>query len=227
MFLLTLRLCQKVWRSLIRLLSRTPLEPHRVPSDKRVLTATLTIHVIGYIVVLIIHTVKTSQRPLRTDRFIDLRGHSQPLWEWEIELEEYIGLVQDFFLLPKVIGNFMWQIDCKPLRKLYYIGITVVRLLPHFYDYVRAPVPNPYFAEEYEFVNPTLDFYSNFGDVAIPITAIFLIVSKVGIMSSLARFSPSGSLGFFLQDQEFMRGCLPSRLKLSLLLMLTGIPHMS
>ncbi|XP_021298677.1 uncharacterized protein LOC110427465 isoform X1 [Herrania umbratica] len=177
MFLLTLRLCQKVWKSRIRLLSRAPLEPHRVPSDKRVVIATLTIHVIGYIVVLIIHAVNTSQRPLRTDRFIDSKGNSQTLREWEIELEEYIGLVQDFFLLPQVIGNFLWQIDCKPLRKLYYIGITVVRLLPHFYDYVRAPVPNPYFAEEYEFVNPTLDFYSNFGDVAIPIFAVFLAVA--------------------------------------------------
>ncbi|XVF26671.1 hypothetical protein REPUB_Repub14bG0037800 [Reevesia pubescens] len=177
MFLLTLRLCQKVWISRIRLLSRTPREPHRVPSDKRVLIATLTIHFIGYIVVLIIHTVKTSQIPLRTDRFIDSRGHSQMLREWEIELEEYIGLIQDFFLLPQVIGNFIWQIDCKSLRKLYYIGITVVRLLPHFYDYIRAPVLNPYFAEEYEFVNPTLDFYSKFGDVAIPITAVFLAVA--------------------------------------------------
>ncbi|XVE88991.1 hypothetical protein DITRI_Ditri19aG0114300 [Diplodiscus trichospermus] len=174
MFLLTLRLCQKVWKSRMRLLSRTPLESHRVPSDKLVLIATLTIHVIGYIVVLIVHTVKTSQMPLQTDKFIDSRGHSQTLREWEIELEEYIGLVQDFFLLPQVIGNFIWQIDCKPLRKLYFIGITVVRLLPHFYDYIRAPVPNPYFAEEYEFVNPALDFYSNFGDVAIPIIAVFL-----------------------------------------------------
>ncbi|KAK8595093.1 hypothetical protein V6N13_016000 [Hibiscus sabdariffa] len=174
MFLLTLRLCQKVWKSRIRLLSGAPLESHRVPSDKRVLIATVTIHVVGYIVVLIIHTVKTKQMPLQTDRFIDSRGNSQTLREWEIELEEYIGLVQDFFLLPQVIGNFMWQIDCKPLRKLYFIGITVVRLLPHFYDYIRAPVPNPYFAEEYEFVNPTMDFFSNFGDVAIPITAVLL-----------------------------------------------------
>ncbi|GMI78070.1 hypothetical protein like AT1G52780 [Hibiscus trionum] len=148
MFLLTLRLCQKVWKSRIRLLSRAPLESHRVPSDKRM--------------------------PLQTDRFIDSRGNSQTLREWEIELEEYIGLAQDFFLLPQVIGNFMWQIDCKPLRKLYFIGITAVRLLPHLYDYIRAPVPNPYFVEEYVFANPTMDFFSNFGDVAIPITAVFL-----------------------------------------------------
>lgn len=71
----------------------------------------------------------------------------------------------------------MWQIDCKPLRKLYFIGITAVRLFPHFYDYIRAPVRNPYFAEDYEFVNPNLDFYSKFGDIAIPVTAIILAIA--------------------------------------------------
>ncbi|KAJ0075262.1 hypothetical protein Patl1_34348 [Pistacia atlantica] len=151
-FLLTLRLIQKVWRSRIRLLSRAPLEPHRVPSDKPVLLTTSTIHVIGYILILIIHSVKTH------------------------ETTEYVGLVQDFFLLPQVIGNLLWQIDCKPLRKLYFIGITVVRLLPHVYDYIQSPIPNPYFAEKNEFVNPSLDFYSKFGDIAIPVIAVFLAV---------------------------------------------------
>lgn len=163
-FLLTLRLMQKVWKSRVRLLSRSPNEPHRVPSDKLVLLTTSAIHVTGYILVLIIHSA------IRTEKFIDSTSKSM----WETELEEYVGLVQDFFLLPQVIGNFLWQTDCKPLRKLYFIGITVVRLLPHVYDYTRSPVPNPYFADEYEFANPNLDFYSKFGDVAIPITAVFL-----------------------------------------------------
>ncbi|KAK9266293.1 hypothetical protein L1049_001815 [Liquidambar formosana] len=176
-FLLTLRLCQKVWKSRIRLLTRTPLESHRVPSDKRVCFATLIIHVVGYATVLIIHTVKTSQRPLRTQQYLDSSGNSHTLREWETELEEYVGLVQDFFLLPQIIGNFMWQINCKPLRKLYFIGITVVRLLPHVYDYIRAPIPNPYFSEEYEFVNPSFDFYSQFGDIAIPVMAVILAVA--------------------------------------------------
>lgn len=175
-FLLTIRLWQKVWKSRIRLLTRTPLEPHRVPSDRRVLFTSLTVHVIGYITVLIIHAVKTSQRPLRTEQYLDSTGNSHTMRQWETELEEYMGLVQDFFLLPQIIGNFLWQIDCKPLRKFYFVGITVVRLLPHVYDYIRAPIPNPYFSEEYEFVNPNFDFYSSFGDIAIPVTAVVLAV---------------------------------------------------
>ncbi|KAL2516555.1 hypothetical protein Fot_30526 [Forsythia ovata] len=173
-FSVTLRLCQKVWRSRIRLLTRTPLEPHRVPSDKQVFLTTLIIHLIGFILVLIVHYVNTSHKPLQTDRFIDSTGYSHTLREWEIVLEEYLGLVQDFYLLPQIIGNLVWRIQCKPLRKLYYIGITLVRLLPHIYDYMRSPFRNPYFSQEYEFANPQLDFYSKFGDIAIPLMAVLL-----------------------------------------------------
>ncbi|KAJ6963382.1 hypothetical protein NC652_001874 [Populus alba x Populus x berolinensis] len=176
-FLVTLRLCQKVWKSRVRLLSRSPREPHRVPSEKWVFLTTSTIHVIGYVIVLIIHSAKTSQIPVQMVEYLDSSGRSHTIREWETKLEEYVGLAQDFFLLPQVIGNIIWQINCKPLRKLYFIGITVVRLLPHFYDYIKSPVRNPYFAEEYEFVNPNMDFYSKFGDVAIPATAIFLAVA--------------------------------------------------
>ncbi|KAK4395286.1 hypothetical protein Sango_1682900 [Sesamum angolense] len=176
-FSLTLRLCQKVWKSRIRMLTRTPLEPHRVPSDKKVLFSTLFIHIAGYILVLIVHYVNTSYKPLQTAHFIDSTGYTHAIREWETELEEYLGLVQDFFLLPQVIANLMWRIHVKPLGKLYYFGITSIRLLPHIYDYVRSPIPNPYFSEEYEFVNPRMDFYSKFGDIAIPIVAILLVLA--------------------------------------------------
>ncbi|PIN21136.1 hypothetical protein CDL12_06175 [Handroanthus impetiginosus] len=175
-FSVTLRLCQKVWKSRIRMLTRAPLEPHRVPSDKKVLLTTGIIHVLGYILVLIVHYVNTSYKPLQTAHFIDSTGYSHAIREWETELEEYLGLVQDFFLLPQVIGNLLWKIHVKPLRKLYYVGITSVRLLPHLYDFIRSPIPNPYFSEEYEFVNPRMDFYSKFGDIAIPTIAILLAV---------------------------------------------------
>ncbi|KAJ6715108.1 PII URIDYLYLTRANSFERASE (DUF2921) [Salix viminalis] len=140
-FLGTLRLCQKVWKSRIRLLSRSPLEPHRVPSEKWVFLTTLTIHVIGYVIVLFIHSVKNSQIPVQMVEYLGSSGHSHTIREWETKLEEYLGLAQDFFLLP------------------------------------QSPVRNPYFAKEYEFVNPNMDFYSSFGDIAIPATAIFLAVA--------------------------------------------------
>lgn len=175
-FLLTLRLCQKVWKSRIRLLTRSPLEPWRVPSDKRVLAICSAIHAMGFLVVLIVHTVRTSSRPIQSSTYLDWKGNVHKQHEWETQLKEYVGLVQDFFLLPQIVGNILWHIECKPLRKLYYIGVTVLRLLPHIYDYLRSPVFNPYFANEYEFANPSSDFYSKFGDIAIPVIAVMLAI---------------------------------------------------
>ncbi|KAF8053090.1 hypothetical protein N665_1465s0017 [Sinapis alba] len=201
-FLLTLRLCQKVWKSRVRLVTRTPQEPHKVPSDKRVLLVSLFLHALGYILALVLH-------PARTERFTQVYGTAATNW-WQTETEEYIGLVQDFFLLPQVIANFIWQIDSKqPLRKLYYLGITLVRLFPHVYDYLIGSVPDPYFiGEEHEFVNPNLDFFSKFGDVAIPVTAILLAVivfvqqrwdyDKLSLALSFGRFRilPSRSVKY-------------------------------
>lgn len=154
---LILRLCQKVWTSRIKLLSQNPNEPHRIPTEKAVLVITVIIHIIGYIFALISHSLST--HTLKT---------------WETIFQEYTGLLQDLFLLPQLIGNIIWQINTKPLRKLYYMGITVVRLLPHVYDYIRGPVSNPFFSEDYEFVNQKFDFYSKFGDIAIPVLGICL-----------------------------------------------------
>lgn len=165
-FILTLRLSQKVWRSRVKLLSQNPNDPHRVPTEKHVLFITLIVHVIGYVSALVSHSVKT--------RYVDETGNPRALQTWETLFQEYIGVLQDLSLLPQVIGNIIWQINSKPLRKLYYLGITVVRLLPHVYDYIRGPVSNPFFSEEYEFVNQRFDFYSEVGDIAIPVLAVTL-----------------------------------------------------
>jgi len=167
--LLTLRLCQKVWKSRIQSLTTSPLEPWRVPSDNRVLAISSAIHVMGFLIVLIVHNVKTSSRPIPSSTYLVSEGNAHNQHEWETKLREYVGLVQDFFLLPEIVGNTLWHFERKPLRKLYYIGITILRLLPHIYDYWRPLVSNPYFAYEYEFAslvvsssfaNHGSDFYS-------------------------------------------------------------------
>jgi hypothetical protein len=176
-FLLTLRLAQKVWRSRIRMLTRSPLEPGRVPSDRKVLLYCSAAHLLGFTLILAAHYVNVYTRPVRGDSstYMDARGRTHALREWAVTLEEYVGLAQDLFLLPQVVGNVVWRINCQPLKKSYYVGLTAVRLLPHLYAYVRAPAMiNPYFSEEYEFVNTSLDFYSRFGDVAIPLAAVAL-----------------------------------------------------
>jgi len=145
-----------------------------------VLSISSAIHAMGFLIVLIVHNMKTSSRPIQ---YSARHVHNQV--DWETELQEYVGLVQDFFLLPQIIGNILWHFERKPLRKLYYIGITVLRLLPHIYDYFRPPVFNPYYTDGYEyasrvfkssFANPASDFYSRFGDISIPVTAVVLAI---------------------------------------------------
>ncbi|XP_023004862.1 uncharacterized protein LOC111498040 [Cucurbita maxima] len=138
--LLTLRLCQKVLKSRIKLLRQAPLEPHRVPSDKSVLIATFLIHLVGYVAIPIVHTSRTAEIRLKSSMIPSRTSGSDVLQGWEKDLHEYVGLVQDL--------------------KFYFIGITLARLLPHIYD----------------FVNPSMDFYSTFGDVSIPLIAFILAV---------------------------------------------------
>ncbi|KAH7289665.1 hypothetical protein KP509_30G013600 [Ceratopteris richardii] len=175
-FLLTVRIVQKVYRSRIRLLSRRPLEPWRVPNDRKVGAICLGIHILGFVTVLIIHTIRLSQRPVSSAMYMDWRGGLHRQYDWERILKEYYGLVQDLFLLPQVVGNHIWVVRGKPLRSLFYVGVTVLRLLPHVYDSLRPQVFNPYFADEFQYANPSSDFYSKAGDIAIPLLAVALAV---------------------------------------------------
>lgn len=174
-FLLTLRLLQKVWKSRVRMLRN---EPRRVPNEKLVLLVTSAIHIAGFVCALYVHASKPHQAPVFGE-FGSVEISTRPKKQWmTILVEEYFGVVQDLFLFPQVVGNLVWKIECTPLRKLYYIGISIVRLLPHVYDYYfKASMLNPYFSTDYDmFVNPDTDFYSKFSDVFIPAMTVILAV---------------------------------------------------
>jgi hypothetical protein len=81
-FLLTLRLAQKVWRSRIRLLTRSLLEPGRVPSDRKVLLYCSAAHLVGFTLILVAHYVNVYACPVRdADRstYMDSRGRTHAL----------------------------------------------------------------------------------------------------------------------------------------------------
>ncbi|KAI4303100.1 hypothetical protein MLD38_038770 [Melastoma candidum] len=194
-FLLTLRIIQGVKKSRSKSLDRAPRE-------KPILIASLAIHIIGFIIVIIIQAMRSSLNSglLQREGYVST---SPAYLVWEVKLKEYVGLVHDLFLLPQVIGNFIWQIDERPLRKTYYIGLTVVRLLPHLYDYVTTSLSNPYMNAVHEFVDPSADFFTRFGDVAIPLT-MALLVAMVSVQQrwSYERLSTELRFGKF--------GILPS-----------------
>ncbi|RVW77118.1 hypothetical protein CK203_047764 [Vitis vinifera] len=135
-FVLTLRLCQKVKKARLKLLTSQPINWKHNPSDKLVFLSAWTIHMVGFVAVHIIHYKKTADGVISTHH---------KLSEWVIDVDEYMGLVQDFFLLPQIIGNVLWQTQVKSLRELYYIGFTLLRLLVRAYDCIRDPVFNHYF----------------------------------------------------------------------------------
>ncbi|KAL6639301.1 hypothetical protein ACP70R_023031 [Stipagrostis hirtigluma subsp. patula] len=111
----TLRVGLKVWRA--RALARSsPLEPGRVPGDGKVLVCHCAAQLVVFIVIL------------------ELSGGGQAM-----AVEQQAALTQDLFLLPQVVGNALWRVNCKPLAEGYYLGVTAARLLLRAYDAVRPP----------------------------------------------------------------------------------------
>ncbi|RLM85285.1 hypothetical protein C2845_PM04G30550 [Panicum miliaceum] len=143
--LLTLRIGHKVRRSRARMLARSPLQPWRVPADRKVLAY-------------------SSGAPLAAFALaVALNGQA-------MSVEQLVALTQDLLLLPQMIGNAVWRVNCKPLAGSYYLGITAARVLPHAYDYLRPPAVDPYsdqYSDEYLQMSRPVD-------LVVPLVAIAL-----------------------------------------------------
>ena len=169
-FVLSLRLFQKIWKARLRLPANKPLNVNQNPSDKPVFLSSWTIHTVGFLALLIIHNKKTEDG-------VGIRNNHKPP-EWVADLGEYMGLVQDFFLLPQIIGNIIWKAQVKPLRKVYYIGFTALRLLLRAYDYVRDPVIG-FYIHQSDF-NQSSEFFSKSEDIVIMAILVVLAIT-VGV----------------------------------------------
>ncbi|XP_057743185.1 uncharacterized protein LOC130961359 [Arachis stenosperma] len=99
--------------------------------------------------------------------------------------------MQDFFLMPQVIENKAWRCQVKSLRKTYYFGLTLLRLVIHFYDYIRDPLVDPFVSDGGDaFINNQVgsDFFSIF-DIMIPIIMV-LFACVVSIQQSWKYLKP-------------------------------------
>ncbi|RYQ82152.1 hypothetical protein Ahy_B10g100760 [Arachis hypogaea] len=99
--------------------------------------------------------------------------------------------MQDFFLMPQVIENKAWRCQVKSLRKTYYFGLTLLRLVIHFYDYIRDPLVDPFVSDGGDaFINNQVgsDFFSIF-DIMIPIIMV-LFACVVSIQQSWNYLKP-------------------------------------
>ncbi|KAK1305953.1 hypothetical protein QJS10_CPA10g00465 [Acorus calamus] len=190
-FLLTMKLIQKVWKSRIRLLTRTPLEPSRVPSDKHVLLVSLAIHITGFLIVVAVHAFGADEIRLVSDDNPKWGNRENKFRKWETVVDEYLGLAEDFFLLPQIIGNILWKLNCKPLRKAYYMGGTAVRFLPHLYNYFKGPEFNPF--DPYHGMNEYVMPSSMLGDIALSITSVLFAI-VVYVQQSFSYEKPDAKL---------------------------------
>lgn len=92
-------------------------------------------------------------------------------------LRSYAGFILDGFLFPQVLFNIFHSSKEDALSRWFYIGTTLVRLLPHAYDLYRV---HNYATMEVEgsylYANPRADFYSTAWDIIIPCVGMVLAV---------------------------------------------------
>ncbi|CAJ1961678.1 unnamed protein product [Sphenostylis stenocarpa] len=174
-FLLELRLVQLTWTSRQGEGNR----PGLWGSDKKVLYMILPLYIGGGLTACLVHIWKISRqnqfKPFRLSRhkFNLLRGHVyQPPSLWE-DFKSYAGLLLDGFLLPQILLNIIFNSEGKALATSFYVGITIVRILPHAYDLFRAHSSAWYLDLSYIYANHRMDFYSTAWDIIIPSGGIF------------------------------------------------------
>ncbi|KAG4149802.1 hypothetical protein ERO13_D05G356001v2 [Gossypium hirsutum] len=130
-------------------------------AEKRGLYVCVPVYVIGAIIAF---SVKSRQNGHRTVR----ARHS---WYYINKIilgnsRAYAGLILDAFLFPQIIFNMFHNSRELALSRLFYIGITLVRLIPHGYDLYRA---NKYadIDDSYMYGVHGADYYSTAWDFII------------------------------------------------------------
>lgn len=170
--LLQLRLLQLVWKSRVK--SRASSE-HPAVQERRVLLTIVPLYVLGGVLAVLFHAL-LGFKPYE-GQFL-WRSNTGGLW-WDIKA--YGGLLLDFHLFPQVVGNVLWGAkEQAPLSKVFYLGMALVRSLPHIYDLCRKFRFIPAFTDMYLYANPEWDFYNITSDILIP--AVILLLAMLVYM---------------------------------------------
>ncbi|CAA0825287.1 Protein of unknown function (DUF2921 [Striga hermonthica] len=170
-FLLEFRLLQMTWSA------RSTNESQKNPwtHEKKVLYLLAPLYIGGGLIAWLVHQ---SRNPSRRPPFVGLHyslhyrvKQPQSLWG---DLKSYGGLVLDAFLLPQVVFNIFFDSKEKALVPSFYVGTSLVRLLPHVYDLYWSHNHTRSFG--YIYANPGLDYYSTAWDIIISVEASLLVV---------------------------------------------------
>jgi hypothetical protein len=184
--LLILRLFQRVWKqrnsqahkkAAVSLTLRKNL-----PKETKVILICGLVHFMNFLNILFFHAAVTQshEQPLNTPPFLPIPGpmpetssmRSDFLFKWK----ECWQNVEDLFLFPQVVGNALWNVKGKPLHPMYYIGSTIVQLLPHLYIRLSAPVYFPFGSYRFQYVHVNADLFNRDNKIVTPLLAIVLVL---------------------------------------------------
>ncbi len=183
--LLILRLIQRVWKKRNSQAHKTATVSltlqKNLPRETKVILICGLVHFMSFLSILFIHAAvtKSHQQPLNTAQFVLIHPTMSEtsmtsdflLSKWK----EYWQNVEDLFLFPQVVGNALWNVKGKPLHPMYYIGSTVVQLLPHLYHRFSVPVYYPHNSYYYPYADVDADFFTHDNKIVIPLLAIVLM----------------------------------------------------
>ncbi|XP_076941408.1 uncharacterized protein LOC143610955 [Bidens hawaiensis] len=161
-FLLQFRLLQLTWSS------RNGHENRRSlwASDKKVLKISCPLYVAIGLTAWFAHLLQNTHTKTR----FRLSQENVTVWG---ALESYTGLVLDAFLIPQIMFNLFNDVQGPVLARSFYIGSTMVQLLPHVYDLYRAHSSSWFYDKIY--ANPGMDYYSTMWDVVICCGGLFCV----------------------------------------------------
>ncbi|KAK8330767.1 hypothetical protein V6Z12_A10G028800 [Gossypium hirsutum] len=157
-------------------------------AEKKALYVSLPLYLTGGLIAWFVHRWKNShQTPFLQPHHKRLRMvpyqnrfyHQTSFWT---DFKSYGGLILDGFLLPQILFNIFSKSNETALAASFYIGTTLVRLLPHAYDLYRAHSSSGYLDLSYIYANHKMDFYSTAWDIIIPcgglLFAIFVFLQQ-------------------------------------------------
>lgn len=153
-FLLQFCLLQLTWSSR----NGHERQKHLWVSDKKVLYISCPLYIAVGLTAWLAHSLQNSH----TKTQFHLASENVTFWG---ALKSYTGLVLDTFLVPQIIFNLFCDTHGTVLAPSFYLGTTMVRLLPHVYDLYRAHTSSWFYDKIY--ANPGMDYYSTTWDVVI------------------------------------------------------------
>ncbi|XVE80145.1 hypothetical protein DITRI_Ditri14bG0115800 [Diplodiscus trichospermus] len=133
-------------------------------AEKMTLLVTASLYFSGALIVMLVDrgTYKREVVLIPT-RPVDYWQRS--IWD---DLKSYAGLLSDGFLLPQILLNMFSNSRKNALSPSFYIGTSLVRVLPHAYD-LYCDHSYVQYKGTYIYANPAEDFFSTAWDIIIPI----------------------------------------------------------